>query len=588
MSEPRDDEIGRGRTFSGRPISPGYGAGTAYVYHPSAGPALPRRAIDVPGIAGEQARLARAIQLASSELREVQEHIVTEIGETESAILDAHLALLEDPDFIGKIQARITDEQINAEAALGAECEALVKLLSAVDNEYIRERAHDIVDIKNRLLKYLGHGPSEVLKQLPPGTVLVARDLLPSDTLNLDRAHVAALVLQHGAPTSHAAILARAMGVPAVGSLGDLLDVVSDGASILVDGERGEVVVDPDPKQAASFGLTQSSYERDTSGVVEEEWRDCVTRDGCPVSLLANIGRAEEIDQVERHHLAGVGLFRTEYLFMQAQEPPTFEQQREVYLEIVQALQGRPVVIRTLDLGGDKRPRFAIPGFAGSAPFGMRGLRLSLHEKELFSTQVRAIVEVARDNNHVAILLPMVISAEDVSRATSVIDEVSGELGCDRPSVGAMLETPSVLFELEDVLGQVDFVAVGTNDLVQFMLAVERRTVESLSEDAIFQPAILRAVHHIARRAALQNKPLSLCGEAAGDPLAACLLVGLGIDRLSMSPVRAARVRAAIRKQRRTALKELATTALAAGTRSEVMKLVHELHLMISSPTLGR
>jgi phosphoenolpyruvate-protein phosphotransferase (PTS system enzyme I) len=547
------------------------------VYHPTVGPALPRQTIDVSQIAHEQNRLDQAIQLAISELRDVQEWVRAEIGETESAILGAHLALLEDPDFITKIRARIASERVSAEIGLDEESNVVVKLLLAVESEYIRERAHDVVDVKNRVLKQLGHGPAEALKQLPPGTVLVAKDLLPSDTLNLDRAHVTGLALEHGAPNSHAAILARALGIPAVGCVGSLLEVVSDGTSMLVDGERGEVVVDPSPNQAATFSVSQSSYERGASGCAGEEWRDCITRDAHAVTLLANIGRPEETEQVIRHHLAGVGLFRTEYLFIQAHEPPAFELQQDVYRRIVQSLEGRPLVIRTLDLGGDKQPTFRIPGFRGHTPFGRRGLRLSLEEKELFRTQVRAIMDSCRGNDHVSILLPMVISAEDVSRAIAVIDDIARESGCRRPSVGAMLETPSMLFELEDVLSQVDFVSVGTNDLVQFMLAIERRSTDALKEDAIFQPAILRALHHVARQAAMQNKPVSLCGEAAGDPLAACLLVGLGIDRLSMSPVRAARVRAAIREQHHSALKELATTILAASTRAEVMKLVRQL-----------
>jgi phosphoenolpyruvate-protein phosphotransferase len=561
----------------GRSISPGYGAGAAYVYHATSGPAPPRRRIEASEVVSEQTRLLQAIELATRELKEVQERVLSEIGESESEILGAHLALLEDRDFIIKIQRRIAETRVNAEFALVQESDALVEQLTAVENEYIRERAHDIVDIKNRLLGAMGHGPAEVLEHLPPGTVLVAKELLPSDTLNLDRAHVAALVLEHGAPTSHAAILARALGVPAVGSLSNLFDLVTDGASILVDGERGEVLVDPDPEHAARFTLTQNCYDRDTSEFIGDEVRDCVTLDGHPVTLLANIGRPQEVEQVERHHLAGVGLFRTEYLFLQAREPPSLELQTHTYGNILRALEGRPVVIRTLDLGGDKQPRFAIPGFRGRVPSGLRGLRLSLYEDELFRTQVRAIVQAGRPQDHVAILLPMVVSAEDAGRAIAVVDEVAGERGRRRPTVGAMLETPSLLFELDDVLSQVDFVSIGTNDLVQFMLAVERRSVETLREDAFFQPAILRAVHDVARRAAQQNKPLSLCGEAAGDPLAACLLVGLGVDQLSMSPVRAARVRAAIRKQERARLKNLATAALAAGTRAEVMKLVQDL-----------
>jgi phosphoenolpyruvate-protein kinase (PTS system EI component) len=262
---------------------------------------------------------------------------------------------------------------------------------------------------------------------------------------------------------------------------------------------------------------------------------------------------------------------------MRSDEAPTLELQREVYGDLFQRLPTDPVIIRTLDLGGDKRPHFAVGAGGYTSYVGLRGLRLSLQEHALFRTQVRAIIEAAQGRDNVAILLPMVVSAEDLASAKLIIDEVAGELSLPRPKVGAMLETPSALFELDDILDQVDFVSLGTNDLVQFMLAFERRTVESLSGDAIFQPGVLRAIHGVAERAAVHRKSLTLCGEAAGDPLAACLLVGLGIDRLSMSPVRAARVRAAVRTQSREALQNAAPRALAASTRTAVIEIAREL-----------
>lgn len=559
-------------------LSPGYGSGTAYVYHAGTAPAVPRRSIAREETDEEKRRFMLAVGAARRDLREVQERVLVEIGETESEIIGAHLALLTDPTFIARIERRIETESINAEFAVAQEADAVAEEMRHLGNEYLRERSHDVVDVKNRLLKHLGQGSAAVLEHLPPGTVVVARELLPSDTLNLDRAHVVGLVLEGGGPTSHAAILARSMAIPAVGCIDGLFTRVADGNCILVDGERGQVLIDPDPAQAAEFARSRSSYDQELSGLGTDEWRECVTLDGHSIALLANIGRPSEVNQVRRHHLAGVGLFRTEYLFMESPEPPSLDAQRNAYRSVLGRLGGRPLTIRTFDFGGDKRPKFAT-GVLSRGAGGLRGLRFSLRENTMFRVQLQAIMEAAEATEDAAILLPMVSSAEDLESAINTIDEVAKALCQQRPRIGAMLETPSALFEVDDILSLADFASLGTNDLTQFMLGADRRTVESLSDDAIFQPALLRALRHVARRAEVHGKAITVCGEAAGDPLAACLLIGLGLERLSMSPARAARVRAAVRAHPRSALADIATRAVAARTRSQVVSIVRELSL---------
>jgi phosphotransferase system enzyme I (PtsI) len=563
------------RMLPGCSLSPGYGSGTAYVYHAGTAAPAPRRSITRDEAGAEKRRFMLAVGSARRELDDVRERVLAEIGEAESEIIGAHLALLTDPAFIARIEGRIQTESINAEFALEEEVDAIGRQILGLENEYLRERSHDLVDVKNRLLKHLGHGSAAVLEQLPPGTVVVARELLPSDTLNLDRAHVVGLVLEGGGPTSHAAILARSMGIPAVGGIDGLFTHVADGHCIFVDGERGEVLVDPDPAQAAEFARSRGSYDRDLSGLVTAEWKQCVTLDEHPITLMANIGRPSEVEQVRRHHLAGIGLFRTEYLFMESRERPSLAAQRETYRAVLARLAGLPMTVRTFDLGADKRPQFAT-GVLSRGSGGMRGLRFSLQENTMLRVQLQAIMEAAEASDEVAILLPMVASAEDLERAIAIIDEVAASVGRRRPRVGAMLETPSALFEVDDILSLVDFASLGTNDLTQFMLGADRRTAESLSDDAIFQPALLRALQHVARRAEAHGKPVSVCGEAAGDPLAACLLIGLGLERLSMSPARAARVRAAVRSHRRSVLTEVAAAAAEARTRAQVLRVVRE------------
>ncbi|NUP07302.1 MAG: phosphoenolpyruvate--protein phosphotransferase [Polyangiaceae bacterium] len=566
------------RVLQGCSLSRGYGSGTAYVYCAGAAPPVPHRSIASEDVNEEKRRFLLAVGAARRDLSEVQERVLAEIGEAESEIIGAHLALVTDPTFIARIERRIESRRINAELAIEEEAGAVAKEIRDLGNDYLRERAHDVVDVKKRLLKHLGHGAAGVLEQLAPGTVVVARELLPSDTLNLDRAHVVGLVLEGGGPTSHAAILARSMGIPAVGCIDGLFTHVADGHCIFVDGERGEVLVDPDAAQAGEFARSQGSYDRSLSNLVADEWRECVTLDGHPITLLANIGRPSEVDQIRRHYLAGVGLFRTEYLFMDSPERPSLDAQRRAYRAVLDRLGDRPMTIRTFDIGGDKRPQFAT-GVLSRGTGGLRGLRFSLRESAMFRVQLRAIMEASEASNQLAILLPMVASAEDMESAIGIIDEVANALCQPRPRIGAMVETPSALFEVDDILSLADFVSLGTNDLTQFMLGADRRTAESLSDDAIFQPALLRGLHHVARCALAHGKPVTVCGEAAGDPMAACLLIGLGLERLSMSPARAARVRAAVRSHRRSALQTAATRGVEARTRAQVVDIVRELSL---------
>jgi phosphoenolpyruvate-protein phosphotransferase len=526
-------------------------------------------------VTDEKARLDAAVLASTAELEQVREQILSEIGEAESEIIASHLALVGDPEFQAKVKNRIEHELVSAELAVSVEADAAADLLRRAESHYLRERALDIVDLKQRLLKHLGHGAATQLRQLPPRTVLVARELLPSDTLGLDRAHVVGLALEHGAPTSHAAILARAMGIPAVGNVHELTRHVREGVGLLVDGEKGEVIIDPRPDQIVAFGVAQRSYDAASAQANEGEGLECVTKDGVRVSLLANIGRPAEVEQVRRHHLDGVGLFRTEYLFLESMAPPELARQRPVYASVLSALDDAPVVIRTLDLGGDKKPSFRIPELSGNGA-SVRGLRLSLREKGLFLSQLGAILEASIGASRVAILLPMVLCVEDFERAREMFEGVARTVGHEtKVPLGAMIETPSALFELDEILELADFVSLGTNDLVQFMLAIERRSTEAF-EDAVFQPSVLRAIERVVRAAESHDKPVTLCGEAAGDPKAACLFAGMGIRKLSMSPVRAARVRAALRRQNHRDLRDLAENAIRCNSREQVASLVNE------------
>jgi phosphoenolpyruvate-protein phosphotransferase len=546
-----------------KPISPGYARGTAFVLNKAEQPEIPRYSIGPDEIPSEHGCFHEALEKSSEELKELQERLVSELGQAESRIFAAHLALLKDPQFISKVKDRISRNMVNVEHALKEEMDDLTALLSELENEYMRERANDIHDIRDRVLKHLGSAADKKLRSLPPGSVIVAEDLLPSDTLNLDREHVAAVVTERGGTTSHMAVLTRSMGVPAVSGVVNACRRIPDGAEVLVDGVNGKVTIGATESNLNRFVAEKDKYNHIGSQAAQEEQTECITSDGTKVELLANIGRAYEAADVLEHNLAGVGLFRTEYIFMQSSEPPACQTQVRAYQEVAERLAPRPVTIRTLDLGGDKMPQFLAPKFENNPSLGNRGLRFSLMERQLLHTQLEAILRTAENFDNVRILLPMVMGKEDLSRAVEQISSAAEELHMHHtPRIGAMIETPSSVFELDEILQVADFVSIGTNDLAQFMLAADRNSLYLLAENAVLHPSVVRAIRTIVQAAQEYDRPVCVCGEEAGNPPIACLLVGLGIRQLSMSPVRAGRLRYALRRNSCSRLQEIAECAL--------------------------
>lgn len=563
------------KVLKGKPIAPGYAAGNAVVLQPSF-EAVPRRSIADSEVAGEIARLDQALTRSIEELDKIQHRVHQELGKSHSGIFVAHMAILNDPHFIKGVMQRIEKERVNVEQALDAEIASVCDQIARADNPYLRERQQDVRDVGRRLLGHLTGLPVTTASSLPPKAVLVARELLPSDTLNIDRDHLVAIATEEGGETSHAAILARALGVPAVTAVPHLMRHVHSGMTLLINAEEGEVVISPESTQITAFSERMQRWEDDTRESVAAESLNCTTLDGVTISLLGNVARPEESLQVMKHRLDGIGLLRTEFLFLDSSAPPSVEFQTQVYRQIVDAVPGKTIVVRTLDMAGDKHPRYLAAEFDHQL-LAYRGLRFSLKERDLFQAQVTAIARLPAERD-VRILLPMVIDPQDLVRAIEIINDCSAkEVRHKRPSVGIMIETPAAVVLLDRLLEHVDFLSIGTNDLTQYLLAADRSAIDFDDDYSVLHPAVLRTIHQVVTQSVAAKKPLSVCGEAAGDPKVACLLAGLGIRQLSMSPVRSARVRQALRNKSLKQLEQLAADVIRCGTTSETRLLMERL-----------
>lgn len=564
------------KVLTGKPVAPGYAEGHAVILGVTRQD-LVARELGPDEVGGELARFHAALESSRRELQQLRARVESELGPASADIFSAHLSFLNDQQFIDRIEDRIISERQGLESAIQATTDDIANVLGEADDVYLRDRAADVRDLHRRLIRHLTQTGGIQLAELPPDSIVVARELLPSDLLEFDRENLAGIISESGGETGHAAILARALGVPAVTGIGGATGAIPPNAHLLVNGQTGEVALEPAGPQLEVSRADKARYEQATREAIEAEGRECITRDGVGVKLLANVGRPFEVQQVGRHHLDGIGLFRTEYLFLDQPAAPSLERQYEVYCDVAQRLYGKPLVIRTLDLGGDKWPAFLKPRFEANPNLGVRGLRYSLlTSQDLFRTQVRAVLLASRHHD-VRLMFPMVIGRADLREAIAVVNDVAHAEGVrEIPPIGALVETPSAIFAIDEILADTDFVGIGTNDLTQFLLAVDRNALALIDEYTVLHPSVLRAVHRVMEAADRAGRPVTVCGEAAADARVARLLVGLGARRLSMSPVSAARVRYAIRASSLPSLESLAQAALSSDSARSVSALVTE------------
>jgi phosphocarrier protein FPr len=547
-----------GQLLTGVAASPGLALGGAHHLHGGFDPP-PSRAAQAPD--RERQRLEEGIAAARQAIERDREAVASRAGRAEADIFGAHLALLDDEAMLEPVHQAI-DAGATAERAWYDAAQLVADRYRALDEPLLQERAADVLNVGRQVVRALTEEPGA---ERGDAGIVIASELTPADAAALDPALVLGIATARGTATAHAAILARALGLAAVVGLGETVIAVSEGTQLLLDGEAGTVLVDP-PAQVvrqAEERRRRAAQRRESARARAHERG--ATRDGTRVEVFANLGSVDEAAQAVKLGAEGVGLLRTEFLFLERAELPGEEEQAETLREIARALQGRPLIVRTLDVGADK-PLPALPMPAESNPFlGVRGVRLGLRQPELLGAQLRAILRVAADYP-VKAMLPMVATVEELQAARAVLDRARVETGISDPlELGIMVEVPAAALTAARLAEHADFFSLGTNDLTQYTMAAERGDERLASLLTGPQPAVLRLVRDTVHAAAPRGRLVGVCGELAGDPAAAVLLVGVGVTELSMAPALVPEVKAALREVDLEAARETAQAALEAA-----------------------
>lgn len=526
--------------------------------------------------AAELERFKGALQQSIKETEILAADLSTRVGEKEAEIMRGHLMLFMDPMLTGEIENGIQSENICCEYVIEEVCNKYADLFAAMDDELMQQRAADMRDIKTRLQKVLMGIESVDISALPAGSVIVAKDLTPSMTAGINPANVTGIVTELGGKTSHSAILARALEIPAVVAVNHFLDRVQNGDEIILDGSEGVVYVNPDASAAAEYAAKREAFLKEKKELEQYIGKPTVTADGVHIELVANIGRPEDVEKVLQYDGEGIGLFRTEFLFMDRTAMPTEEEQFEAYKKVAAALEGKPVIIRTLDIGGDKEiPYMGLE--KDENPFlGYRAIRFCLDRKEdIYKPQLRALLRASAFGN-IKIMVPMVTCIEEYREVKALIEELKAELdgkgvAYDKDiQVGIMVETAAASLIADLFAGEVDFFSIGTNDLTQYTMAVDRGNDKVSYLYSTFNPAVLRSIRHIISCARKAEIMVGMCGEAASDPLMIPLLLAFGLNEFSMSASAILYSRKLITNYNTKELQAVADKAMSFATAKEV------------------
>ena len=520
-------------TLQGLPVSPGLAVGRAVIVRFGGLPSF-RRALDAPDFDGEERRLRKAARLASEDFLRQSRGASGEMGSELAAILEAHGLIALDETFLSAVLERMRRESVNVEWALAGAARDFGERLERADSAAMRERAADIADVAREIARHLAGAGHLLPDEIPRGTILVADELSPVNAARLDPRRVRALVLERGGPTSHASIIARSFGLPGVAGLTGICDVVSPVRPIVVDGDRGTVETELS-KPRLRRALVRVREVRDRARRLRARTAGAaVTRDGVRIVVRANLELPEEVAALERWHAEGVGLFRSEFLYLKAApRTPGIEEQRSAYENLLAAAAPHPVVVRTYDLGGEKD---IAPAPGENPALGRRGLRYCLANPVLFDEQLTALCLASRRGD-LRILLPMVTSGSELSEARRRLVDVAARVGVAPPPLGVMVEVPSAALLSERLAVEAEFFSIGTNDLTQYALAVDRANPEVSSLYRTLHPAILRLMQIVVAGGRTHGRTVAVCGEMAADPAGIVALVGLGIHEFSVTPV---------------------------------------------------
>lgn len=537
---------------------------------------VPEEAIDA-----ERSRLSNAVATVAAGLMALQQELAGAIGKNEARIYDAQMALLQDPQFRRDVESEIRAQRVNLEVALQRVVARYEAVFAAMENPAMRERAADLRDIGRQLIGALMAQARQKYTANGADYLFAAEEFLPSDAGILDRAHIRGIVTAHGGKYSHGAILARSLGIPAVVGVDQVMLESNTGTMAIIDGDAGVVLLDPTADELRDFEQRAREQRAIDRRIAEVRFQPSVTPDGVAVQLYANVEGVRDLDSLEIEATAGIGLFRTEFAFMERRQFPTEDEQVAMYRRAMDGAKGRPVTFRTLDVGGDKPLGYFRMPDERNPVLGWRGIRLCLDWPDILYSQLRAILR-ASALGHARILLPMVSSRSEVARCRDVVDQLVADLRATgvpydpRIELGVMVEVPVLVPVLPEVLPLSDFVSVGTNDLVQYLLAVDRDNQRVAKMYDPFHPGVLRVLQQIAQAAQAAGKPASVCGEIAGDQWFTPLLVGLGYRELSMAPVFLPRVKLMLRSMTLAECEDLATRALAMHSTTAVRKLVQD------------
>ncbi len=536
------------QTLRGIGASPGAAIGPAFLFQQED---LGFKAYEVAEPQAEWKRMEIAFQMASTQLKLIYEKALQEAGESQAAIFEAHMQMIEDPELIGLVRKSILDGHNNAEKALLDAAEHYARTLEGLADEYFRARATDVRDVAHRCLRLLlGRPQVDVVLNKP--SIIVGRDLTPSDTVRMDKSMLLGFCTAEGGATSHTAILAKALGVPAVVGMGDIVLTLADDIPLMINGRTGEIIVNPDETTVATFVQNQKSEKERAAAELLEVSQPAITKDGRRVEVVANVGSVADAKKAVTLGAEGIGLLRTEFLYLDRQTAPNEDEQYAVYKTIFDIQGSRPVVIRTIDVGGDKELAYIDLGHEDNPFLGWRAIRMCLDNPDFFKTQLRAILRAALGHD-IRIMFPMIATVNEVKQARRFLDEARVELEVagnpfgEKIQVGIMVEIPAAAVMADKFVKVVDFFSIGTNDLTQYTMAAERTNKKVAHLSNALEPAVLRLIAKVIEEGHKGGVWVGMCGELAGEPKAIPILLGLGLDEFSMAPTLIPHAKAVIR-----------------------------------------